>query len=128
MDSLVCSRLASIKSSSQEYRETAEGENELAKKIDLQMSGATTVVFGEHQWLTYGTKDDTATSAGLEILILEEAHVCRPGRFSFKTLTKKYLKRDTHMNGRRCHDSLEDTIVTRDLVHLNIVCFNGDVW
>jgi hypothetical protein len=31
------------------------------------------------------------------------------------------------MNGKKGHDSLEDAVAARDLVHWNIVCSDGDI-
>jgi RNA exonuclease 1 len=44
-----------------------------------------------------------------------------PGKFSLKTLTKQHLDRDIQMNGNKGHDSLEDAIASRDLVHRTIL-------
>jgi RNA exonuclease 1 len=53
-----------------------------------------------------------------------------PGRLSLKTLAKERLGRSIQMAGNKGHDSLEDAIAARDLVHWTIthvdrVCFKG---
>jgi RNA exonuclease 1 len=44
-----------------------------------------------------------------------------PGKFCLKTLAKKHLDRDIQMNGNQGHDSLEDAIASRDLVHWTVL-------
>jgi DNA polymerase III epsilon subunit-like protein len=43
---------------------------------------------------------------------------------SLKNLAKKYLSRDIQMSGRDGHDSLEDAVAARDLVHYQILDLN----
>jgi DNA polymerase III epsilon subunit-like protein len=47
------------------------------------------------------------------------------GAMSLKTLAKKYLDRDIQ-KGNKGHDSLEDAIAARDVVHYNVLCL-GEV-
>ncbi|KAJ4307928.1 hypothetical protein N0V94_009561 [Neodidymelliopsis sp. IMI 364377] len=84
-----------------------EGKNELPKQENLQ--------------------NLAACSVGLEECAEKRVHVRRPGGNSLKTLAKKYLNRDIQLNGKRGHDSLEDAIAARDLVHRSTVCFDGDM-
>ncbi|KAH7082023.1 hypothetical protein FB567DRAFT_530457 [Paraphoma chrysanthemicola] len=49
------------------------------------------------------------------------AVVRKPGQLSLKTLTKLRLGRDIQTSGRKGHDSLEDAVAARDLVHWNIM-------
>ncbi|KAF2825060.1 hypothetical protein CC86DRAFT_395397 [Ophiobolus disseminans] len=51
--------------------------------------------------------------------------VRKPGNLSLKTLTKKYLDRDIQTQGKKGHNSLEDAIAARDLVHRNVVDLIG---
>jgi RNA exonuclease 1 len=43
------------------------------------------------------------------------------GDLALKTLMKKYLSQDVQMQGKKGHDSLEDAIAARDLVHWMIM-------
>jgi RNA exonuclease 1 len=49
------------------------------------------------------------------------ARARKPGKFSLKTLAKQHLDRDIQMNGNQGHDSLEDAIASRDLIHWTIL-------
>lgn len=49
----------------------------------------------------------------------------RPRNHSLKTLAKKHLHRDIQMNGKQGHDSLEDAVAARDLVHYSILHSDG---
>jgi RNA exonuclease 1 len=42
-----------------------------------------------------------------------------------KTLAKKYLDRDIQM-GKKGHDSLEDAVAARDIVHHNVLCLEEE--
>jgi RNA exonuclease 1 len=44
-----------------------------------------------------------------------------PGRLSLKTLSKQHMGRDIQMAGNKGHDSLEDAIAAKDLVHWSIM-------
>ncbi|KAK7178053.1 RNA exonuclease [Paraphaeosphaeria sporulosa] len=57
----------------------------------------------------------------------ETVHVQRPGCQSLKALAKKHLGRDIQTNGRRCHDSLEDAVAARDVVHWNVPYLNKNL-
>jgi RNA exonuclease 1 len=50
----------------------------------------------------------------------EKAPVPKPKILSLKTMTKKYPGRDIQTKGKAGHDSLEDAIAARDLVHRNV--------
>jgi DNA polymerase III epsilon subunit-like protein len=43
---------------------------------------------------------------------------------SLKNLAKRYLGRDIQMNGRDGHDSLEDAVAARDVVHYQVLDLN----
>jgi len=47
------------------------------------------------------------------------------GDLALKTLAKKLLKRDIQMGGRLGHDSLEDAVAARDVVHFLISKLEG---
>jgi RNA exonuclease 1 len=47
------------------------------------------------------------------------------GAMSLKTLAKKYLDRDIQ-KGNKGHDSLEDAIAARDIVHYNVLSLGED--
>lgn len=49
-----------------------------------------------------------------------------PGNFSLKTLAKRHLNRNIQQNGKG-HDSLEDAIASRDLIHWRIWNPNVDI-
>ncbi|KAF2834027.1 hypothetical protein CC86DRAFT_442293 [Ophiobolus disseminans] len=55
----------------------------------------------------------------------EPPRVRKPGNLLLKTLAKKYLDRDIQTQGKKGHDSLEDAIAARDLVHRNVVDLVG---
>jgi DNA polymerase III epsilon subunit-like protein len=43
---------------------------------------------------------------------------------SLKNLAKRYLSRDIQMNGKDGHDSLEDAVAARDVVHYQVLDLN----
>jgi RNA exonuclease 1 len=47
------------------------------------------------------------------------------GTMSLKTLAKKYLGRDIQV-GKKGHDSLEDAVAARDIVHYNVLGLGGE--
>lgn len=49
----------------------------------------------------------------------------KPGNLSLKTLAKRNLGRDIQMKSKTGHDSLEDAIAARDLVHWNVLELMG---
>ncbi|KAH3999427.1 hypothetical protein HBI25_123240 [Parastagonospora nodorum] len=49
----------------------------------------------------------------------------QPGKLSLKTLAKRNLGRDIQMKSKTGHDSLEDAIAARDLVHWNVLKLMG---
>jgi len=51
----------------------------------------------------------------------EKPRVRKPGNLSLKTLAKRYLDRDIQTKGKAGHDSLEDAIAARDLVHCKVL-------
>jgi RNA exonuclease 1 len=53
--------------------------------------------------------------------------VRKPGQFSLKTLVMLRLGRDIQMGGKKGHDSLEDAVAARDLVHWSIMNPDEDV-
>jgi RNA exonuclease 1 len=69
-------------------------------------------------------KDAELQSLGLEVPAVQipvpEPKTKKPkgtGDLALKTLVKKYLGQDVQMQGKKGHDSLEDAISARDLVH-----------
>jgi DNA polymerase III epsilon subunit-like protein len=50
----------------------------------------------------------------------------KPSSHSLKALAKKHLNRDIQTNGKRGHDSLEDAVAARDIVHWNVLHINRD--
>jgi RNA exonuclease 1 len=67
-----------------------------------------------------GQADATSTTLS-EKDVQNEAPIHKPSSHSLKALAKKYLNRDIQTSGRRGHDSLEDAIAARDIVHWNVL-------
>jgi RNA exonuclease 1 len=51
----------------------------------------------------------------------EKPRVRKPHNLSLKTLAKRYLDRDIQTKGKAGHDSLEDALAARDIVHCNVL-------
>ncbi|KAK3356728.1 ribonuclease H-like domain-containing protein [Lasiosphaeria hispida] len=69
------------------------------------------------------TTDSTTTTASTPVADAAKKPQARgeKGGLSLKALVKRRLDRDIQMNGKNGHDSLEDAIAAKDLVHFHIV-------
>jgi hypothetical protein len=119
-----------VKLKEAEEKEAAEKEakeklaEEASKGVDSQAIASTT-----DQVMVIRMQANTALDMGMvpevEAKNGEVQPVRRPGNLALKTLAKKYLDRDIQTKGKQGHDSLEDAIAARDIVHWNVLDLMG---
>ena len=86
-------------------------------------------ILGVHEkplLLTMQAQADTTSSTVPGKDVQNIAQIRKPGSHSLKALAKKYLDKDIQTNGRRGHDSLEDAVAARDIVHWNVLRLHRD--
>lgn len=66
--------------------------------------------------------------AGTSIKVPKKTRNRGPGLLSLKTLVEKHLHREIQTGGKSGHDSLEDAIAARDLVHWIITNLDHEQW
>jgi RNA exonuclease 1 len=103
-------------------RKEAETANE---EISAQgnLSRSDTAVEGLVQRLTLVSESQSTniSPSQLQENTPKPVRVRKPGKLALKTLAKQYLGRDIQTNERKGHDSLEDAIAARDLIHWNVI-------
>jgi DNA polymerase III epsilon subunit-like protein len=103
-----------------------KSETETQVSENLQSTLKVPKGFGKHQSPHDESKAVNGSLLGPEENKQKTVHLRRPGNLSLKTLAKSKLNREIQMNGKQGHDSLEDAIAARDLVHHSIL--NFDDW
>jgi len=93
---------------------------EASKGMDAQATASTTDEVMAIR-MQPNTALDMGTAPVAELKKVEVKPVRKPGNLALKTLAKKYLDRDIQTKGKQGHDSLEDAIAARDIVHWNVL-------
>lgn len=111
VDSLITEQ-ARVRAKEAEEAKLKEAEESTLKQEEerLKIEGLTNVAMQELAEMRAAT--ETAD---------ENAPVRKTGTLSLKTLAKKYLDRDIQNKGKAGHDSLEDAMAARDIVHCNVL-------
>ncbi|KAF2022797.1 hypothetical protein EK21DRAFT_82399 [Setomelanomma holmii] len=109
VDSLVTEQ-ARVKLREAKEDEKLKEAEEARKAEEVSMTAAAT-----------GDADDTKTGVTPREKMVEVKRVRTSGDLSLKTLAKRYLDRDIQTKGKQGHDSLEDAVAARDLVHWNVL-------
>lgn len=117
-----------IESNRSKIEEGVMGTNQAAKLVvqeDLQGKGFVDVSAEFLCPTMQGQADATSTMvSGKDVQ--NEAPIRKPSSHSLKALAKKYLNKDIQTSGRRGHDSLEDAVAARDVVHWKVLHLNRD--
>lgn len=117
-----------IESNRSKVEEAVTRDNKTAKTATEETSQGRDIVdiSAEFRLLTVQAQGDATSSMVSEKDVQNVVQIRKPGSHSLKALTKKYLDRDIQTSGRRGHDSLEDAVAARDLVHWNVLQFHED--
>jgi RNA exonuclease 1 len=124
-----------VHTKAKEAKEAEEMKLKLAKEVEeLVLTQAEEAVLRQKMMAAIAEHDAGATKTVLDAsgtkTVLdaatvppaaeEKAPAPKPKNLSLKTMTKKYLDRDIQTKGKAGHDSLEDAIAARDLVHRSV--------
>jgi RNA exonuclease 1 len=104
-------------------------EKEEAKVVEALQAVEALEIAEEASNITATAKKDSNDLVKTKPAVLgkpaEKRPMRKPGILSLKTLAKSKLSRDIQNKGKAGHDSLEDAIAARDLVHLNVLELMG---
>jgi RNA exonuclease 1 len=98
----------------------AEAEEEALKEAERQLLGIAVLPAGSsavNGGMGTLTADGKVIGGPLAVPEPKKKNPKGTGDLALKTLMKKYLGQDVQMQGKKGHDSMEDAIAARDLVH-----------
>lgn len=125
---VVVDSLIREESNRSKIEEGVTGTNQAAKIVVQENLQGKSIVDVSAEFLspTMQGQADTTSSMVSEKDMPNEVPIHKPSSHSLKALAKKYLNWDIQTSGRRGHDSLEDAVAARDVVHWDVLHLNRD--
>jgi RNA exonuclease 1 len=123
---VVVDSLIRHESNRSKIEEGVTGTNQAAKIVVQENLQGKGIVDVSAEFLPLTMQGQADATSSMEKDMPNEVPIRKPSSHSLKALAKKYLNRDIQTSGRRGHDSLEDAVAARDVVHWNVLHLNRD--